>query len=316
MTTDAPIPADATTRREAAVWIAAAVATIAARFVARQLTARRPVWAVLAVALAIAAGAWTWRAGQLVSNPYTFGATHVNAASEPGKSGPALQDIAVNPLLQDGYADPTAGEDDRAVVDDPMRPLVPESAYEQPAGPGIAPPGWMSPGIGAYWDAIVSAAVEQGIDPHVLALVAEQENPNGDAGIVTFDGGHGLMQIQAATASMIEAQSGLPCVDGWGDPLTSFRCGAFYLRQGLDDGADLARPGDPEPMILVGVAGYNSGHRSVIVGQLRAALVAGAADPCGWIGNQFTRQYCYRTRDRWAQSVAERAGGTMLEAMR
>ena len=65
-------------------------------------------------------------------------------------------------------------------------------------------------------------------------------------------------------------------------------------------------PGDAEPALLMGVAGYNSGHGSAIVGALRRALASGAGDPCAAIGNQYTRRYCYTARDMWAGSMAER----------
>lgn len=258
MTTDAPIPADPTTRREAVVWIAAAVATIAARFVARQLTARRPVWAVLAVAAAVAAGAWTWRAGTV-----TVGAEHVNAASEPGKSGPALQDIAVDPLLQDGYADPAAGEDDRAAVDDPMVPLVPDAAAEESVGPAGEPlPAWLPPTV-ARWEAYIRAgAAPYGVDPTLVAIVMTIESA-GNPRAGSKAGARSLLQVMPATAAGIDRERGRPHnPETINDPTANIDFGVYNLAWCL---RTYGVPNDPDWRQSIGRACrcYNGGPPAV-----------------------------------------------------
>lgn len=311
------------TRRETIVWVAAAVVTVTGRWLARQLTARRPVWAVLTAALIVGACAWAWRSGA------TVGPSRVEAASEPGKSGAEAQDSTVDAprysaadVMATAAAVVALNAPSGAAQDDGMRALVPEAAG--PGGPVLpeadapddgSPPAWLSRELSPYWGVIAAAAHERGIDSHWLGILAMVENPQAVTDIVTFDGGHGLAQIQRGTAAVIQAESGLPCVNGWADPATSYRCGAFYFRQAIDDGADLVRPGDDEPALLMGVAGYNSGRDSAIVKRMRQALASGAADPCAWIGNEFTRRYCYSARDMWAQTRAAR-GGVTQEAMR
>lgn len=303
----------------AAVWIAAAVVTLAGRTLARILTARRPAWQPLALAFAVGAGVMAVR-GQHVSDGDTFGPSRVEAASEPCNSEATPHDCmdadaryTSADVMATAAAVVALNAPSGAAQDDPMVALVPDAAG--PGGPVLpevnapddgSPPSWLSRELSPYWGAIAAAAHERGIDSHWLGIVAMVENPQALVDTVTFDGGHGLAQIQRGTAAIIQAESGLPCVEGWMDPTTSYRCGAWYFRGAIDDGADLVRPGDDEPALLMGVAGYNSGHGSAIVQRLRGALEAGAADPCAWIGNEYTSRYCYSARDMWAQTLATR----------
>lgn len=292
-------PTPRAARAIAAAWIAAGLCVLAAR---RIHTHRRRVATALAFAATAFAG---WHARGV--GPVTVGAVSVAASAgeltgDAGELAPTADPLAA---LQDGYATPPA--DVR-----PVAPAEPGGAV-LPTTDGMfgpldsgAPPSWLSRELAPYWGSIAAAAHEVGIDSHWLGIVAMVENPQAQTAIVTFDGGHGLAQIQRETAMMIEAESGLPCVNGWADPATSYRCGAHYFRGAVRDGADLARPGDAEPALLMGVAGYNSGHGSAIVGTLRRALASGAGDPCAAIGNQYTRRYCYTARDMWAGSMAER----------
>lgn len=306
MIDDTPIPADPTTRREAVVWIAAAVAMIAARFAVRQLTARRPVWAVLAIALAVAAGAWAWRADTV-----TVGAEHVNAASADNQKASGAAPHA-DPLLQDGYADPTAGEDDRAANDDPMAPLVPDapaSDYTAPGGPDDGtPPTWLPDGLAPWWGDIVAAAHENGLDSHAWAAIVAIECPWGDPACGSQAGAKGLAQIIDGTAATIEAASGLPCTSQPYDGPTSLRCGAHYFAGLLRDNADLWTPGDELPALLAAAVSYNAGPGAQPRRAVRDAARVGG-DLCAGVAFSETQSYCVRYRDSWQETIAERGRG-------
>lgn len=323
MTTDAPIPADATTRREAAVWIAAAVATLAIRSVARFArwmwrtnaewwTGTGVRWRTVAfLVFFLVLGAWLGRAARQAVDLLTVGAEHVNAASADNQKASGAAPHA-DPALQSGYADPAAGEDDRAAVDDPMVPLVPDAPMQEYAAPGGpddgTPPTWLPEGLAPWWLDIVAAAHENGLDSHAWAAIVAQENPWGQPWRTSPAGARGLAQLMPLTAADIAGQTGIDVTT----PTGNLRGGAWYFAARVRDNGDLWTAGDDLPTLLAAAAAYNGGGPPSQ--DVRAAAMAGASDLCAGVRYAETKRYCYAYADRWEQTQAERAGAT-LEAM-
>lgn len=290
-----------TTRRETITWVAVACLTLTGRYIARQLAARRPVWAVLAFAFAVGAGALAWR-GQdgRVGNPYTFGPSRVEAASEAATP-------TANPLLQRGYVTPMPGGA-TAIHDDPMVPLLPMMDAAAPGGPDDGtPPTWLPAGLAPWWLAIVAAAHEHGLDSHAWGAIVAIECPWGDANCGSQAGAKGLAQIMDGTAVTIQAQSGLPCSDRPFDGATSLRCGAFHFADLLRQNADLWRAGDELPALLAAAVSYNAGPGAQPRRAVRDAATTGG-DLCAGVAFAETASYCRRYREMWQASTAERMG--------
>lgn len=315
-----PIPADPTTRREAVVWVLAAVATIAGRTIVRAASAvgraarawlevpepRGKTMAFFTVGLFIAF------ATRVPARTVTVGPEHVNAASE----APAAP--RVDPLLQDGYADPAAGEDDRAAVDDPMAPLVPGDAqgYAAPGGPpDLGPPPFLTSGLAPHWPEIDRSAREHSLDPWAWAAVIVVECPLGvdsypapSCMYANASDAAGLAQVTSDTGAMIAAQSGYRCVADRFDPLTSLRCGAFHFADLLRATGAIWSPDNELPALQLAAIGYNAGPGSVAYSGARAAAASGG-DACAGIPAGFdsqTHRYCRDMRDMWQQAVMAR----------
>ena len=319
---DDPAVTYAPTGREKAAWVAWAIVSVPVAWALRRgrayLTTPRPTWHTLAhVAFALFCGVWAYRG---LARPWavTVGATRAEASSVPFARGPlplGTEDVERARDMATAAHDAATATARAAYGPGGMvMPVDPAGALDDGS-----PPSWLSAALSPYWGDIAGAAHERGMDSHWLALVIQQENPQAKTGFVSFDGGHGIGQIQRETAALIESQSGLPCTTQWADATVSIRCAAFYFRTALDNGASLATASNPEPMILMGVAGYNSGHSrgvdSAITRQLRRALESGADDPCAAIGNRYTAQYCRNTRERWSQTLRDRSAihqGAML----
>lgn len=306
MTTDAPIPADPTTRREYVAWVLAAVATIAGRTIVRAASAvgraarawlevpepRGKTMAFFTVGLFIAF------ATRVPARTVTVGAEHVNAASEPDAR-------RIDPALQSGYADPAAGEDDRAANVDPMVPLVPDAPMQDYAAPGGpddgTPPTWLPDGLAPWWLDIVAAAHENGLDSHAWAAIVAQENPWGNPAATSQAGAVGLAQLMPLTAADIAGQTGIDVTT----PTGNLRGGAWYFAERVRDNGDLWTAGNDAPTLLAAAAAYNGGGPPSQ--DVRAAAMAGASDLCAGVRYAETRTYCYAYADRWAQTQAERA---------
>lgn len=303
---EAPNDYRQSTRKEAIVWIAAACLTVTGRWLARQLAARRPTWAVLACASVVVAGLLAWR-GQLVSNAYTFGLSRVEAASErSGDSGslPADARYTSADVMATAAAVVALNAPPASAQDDPMAPLVPDapmSEYAAPGGPDDGtPPSWLPDGLAAWWPDIVAAAHEHGLDSHAWGAIVAQECPTGDAACQSYAGASGLSQLMPATAADIEAQTGIDT----STPTGNLRGGAWYFAQRVRDNADLWTAGNDAPTLLAAAAAYNGG--ALPSQDVRQAAKAGAADLCAGVRYAETRVYCYAYADRWAQTLAER----------
>lgn len=282
-----------------AAWIAVACAAVALDWTRRQLAAPRATWRPLALAaLAVAL------ASAVTHAPLTWGPSHADAATagEPatmhaaGVEAPAdvVPTATADALLQPGhYSDPR----DDATVGPPML------EHAAPGGPDNGTmPGWLPGGLARWWPDIVAAAHEHGLDSHAWGAIVAQENPWGNPAAVSPAGAFGLSQTMPATAAGIEDATGLDCRD----PGQQLRCGAWYYAARVRDAGDLWQsPADDEGVLLVAAAAYNGGGSPA--SDVRAAVQAGAGDVCAGVRYSETKVYCYAFRDRWRQTMAERA---------
>lgn len=311
----------------AAVWISAAVVTLAGRTLAgraRWLYRHNRAWwtgtgtrwkTVAFVASWLIAGWWLGGrvSPQLVSAPYTLGAEHVEAASErfgTAEQLPADARYTRADVMATAAAVVALNAPSGAAQDDPMVPLVPMLEYAAPGGPDDGtPPAWLPDGLAPWWLDIVAAAHENGLDSHAFGAIVAQENPWGNPAAASPAGASGLAQLMGATARDIEAQTGIDT----STPDGNLRGGAWYYAQRVRDYADLWTPGNDEATLLAAAAAYNGG--ALPAEDVRTAAKAGAADVCAGVRYAETRVYCQAFRDRWRQTLAAR-GGVTQEAMR
>ena len=298
----------------AAVWIAAAVVTLAGRTLARILTTRRPAWQPLAVAFVALAAVSLWRSGDAV----TVGAEHVQAASElsgDSEQLPADARYTAADVMATAAAVVALNAPSGAAQDDPMVPLVPTlPEYAAPGGPDDGtPPTWLPDGLAPWWLDIVAAAHENGLDSHAWGAIVAIECPWGDPQCGSQAGAKGLAQIIDGTAATIQAQSGIPCQAQAFDGPTSLRCGAFHFAELLRQNADIWRADDQLPALLAAAVSYNAGPGAQPRQAVRAAARAGG-DLCAGVAFAETASYCQRYRDSWNATLEQRA--TSKEVMR
>lgn len=292
----------------AAVWIAAAVVTLAGRTLARVLTTRRPAWQPLAVAFVVLGGVAAWRSGDAV----TVGPTLVRAASEPSGAAGALDAVptaqpfgnaeglatpTADPRLQPGYVDPSA------------------QAETAPQVPDLGPPPYLTDGLQPHWPEIDAAAREHGLDPWAWAAVIVVECPLGVDSVPVpscqynnASRAGGLAQITDETAVDIAFRSGYSCSEEKFDPVTSLRCGAYHFRDLLRAAGSYWRADDELPALQLAAIAYNAGAGSSAYSGARGAAGSGG-DVCGGIPLGFdpqTLRYCRDIARMWGQAVDQR----------
>lgn len=265
------------TRRETITWVAAALFTLLGRFVARQLTTRRPVWVVLAVTITPAI-AWSIAFGATDKQSLTLGPSRVEAASEdaqPFGVAEALPSPTADARLQSGYVTAVPNATDAP-------------AAERASGPAGEPlPAWLPPTV-ARWEAnIRSAAGRYGVDPALVAIIVTVEsagNPRAGSGA----GALGLMQVVPRWHPTIS--------DGAGpyDPDHNLDVGAAFLAELLRTYA-VAGDDDWQATVERAAAAFNGGPGGV------TNPVAETRSYVRWIGGMWRERHADTspTLDAW-----------------
>ena len=244
------------------------------RFIARQLAARRPVWAVLAVTIAPAI-AWSIAFGATDKDSLTLGPSHVEAASESSGNPGQLPTPTADERLQSGYVTAVPNATDAP-------------AAERASGPAGEPlPAWLPPTV-ARWEAnIRSAAGRYAVDPALVAIIVTVEsagNPRAGSGA----GALGLMQVVPRWHPTIS--------DGAGpyDPDHNLDVGTAFLAELLRTYA-MAGDDDWQATVERAAAAFNGGPGGV------TNPVAETRSYVRWIGGMWRERHADTspTLDAW-----------------